>query len=247
MTRVLILLLLFVTPAMAQTFSASEIRQVQQALSDADYEPGGVDGKFSGKTATAIRQYQSDWELPETGKISADLIARLAREHEATRPSKIKAENQDCVVDNPHPMARETITFDGDCSSGKLNGQGKIVWRYMHKGQWQESIEESEYLDGKSHGKGVYTWASGDRYEGDWRDDKQHGKGVYTWANGNHYEGDWRDDKMHGKGVYTWANGDRYEGDWRDDKPHGKGVHTKTNGQRYSGTWCKGCWTNGKR
>lgn len=31
------------------------------------------------------------------------------------------------------------------------------------------------------HGKGVYTWKDGRKYEGEYINDKKHGNGVYTW------------------------------------------------------------------
>jgi hypothetical protein len=40
-----------------------------------------------------------------------------------------------------------------------------------------------------ANGKGVYTHASGARYEGEWKDDLQHGKGVEDWPDGAKYEG----------------------------------------------------------
>ena len=49
-----------------------------------------------------------------------------------------------------------------------------------------------------------------------------HGKGKFTYANGNVYEGDYHNDKRHGKGKYTLANGDVYEGNFQDDKRNGK-------------------------
>lgn len=33
-----------------------------------------------------------------------------------------------------------------------------------------------------------------------------HGKGVYTWKDGRKYEGDYFDDKKHGYGIYIWVN-----------------------------------------
>jgi hypothetical protein len=35
---------------------------------------------------------------------------------------------------------------------------------------------------------------------GEWREGTQHGKGVYTWANGDRYEGGWKDGNLHGHG-----------------------------------------------
>lgn len=34
------------------------------------------------------------------------------------------------------------------------------------------------------HGKGIYTWKDGRRYEGEYQFDKKHGYGIYIWADG---------------------------------------------------------------
>ena len=47
------------------------------------------------------------------------------------------------------------------------------------------------------------------RYEGDFIDGKKHGRGIYTVPNGNRFEGDYLDDKRHGPGIMTYANKDR--------------------------------------
>ena len=35
------------------------------------------------------------------------------------------------------------------------------------------------------HGKGLYLFSSGAKYEGEYKDDKKHGYGVFTSKNGN--------------------------------------------------------------
>ncbi len=52
------------------------------------------------------------------------------------------------------------------------------------------------------------------RYEGELRDGKRHGHGIETLASGNRYEGEYRDNKPHGWGTYTRTDGERYEGNW---------------------------------
>lgn len=69
-----------------------------------------------------------------------------------------------------------------------------------------------------------------------------HGKGIYTWKDGRKYEGDYTMDKKHGQGVYTWADGRRYDGQWQNGKQHGEGVYYDV-----SGAAKKGIWENGKR
>jgi hypothetical protein len=36
-----------------------------------------------------------------------------------------------------------------------------------------------EYLNDKKHGRGVFTWKDGRKYDGEWKEGKQNGKGRY--------------------------------------------------------------------
>ena len=65
----------------------------------------------------------------------------------------------------------------------------------------------------------------GTRYEGEKLIGKRHGKGVYYYKEGYRYEGGWTEDQMSGFGV-LWLDGDYkwYEGDWKDNNFHGNGV-----------------------
>lgn len=56
----------------------------------------------------------------------------------------------------------------------------------------------SDWLNGKRHGKGEYTWRCGDNYNGDWFAGKMQGFGTFTWANGDTYTGQWEQGKMNG-------------------------------------------------
>jgi hypothetical protein len=47
------------------------------------------------------------------------------------------------------------------------------------------------------------------RFEGDWVDGKQHGRGIYTDPDGNRFEGDFIANKRTGRGTRTYANKDR--------------------------------------
>ena len=68
------------------------------------------------------------------------------------------------------------------------------------------------------HGKGVYTWIDGRRYEGNYYKDKKHGFGIYKWVDGRIYEGMWMDGKQHGKGKYILPDGSFKIGRWADGK-----------------------------
>lgn len=56
----------------------SLIRTVQQSLDRHGYRPGAADGRLGDATAQAIRAFERDHGLAESGRISAPLVARLA-------------------------------------------------------------------------------------------------------------------------------------------------------------------------
>ena len=59
--------------------AADVIRSVQASLAKAGYKPGRVTGKLSPETMRAIRAFEADQALPETGRLSGPLVSRLAR------------------------------------------------------------------------------------------------------------------------------------------------------------------------
>ena len=64
-------------------------------------------------------------------------------------------------------------------------------------------IYQGDFVDGKSTGKGIYTWANGDKYKGDWVNGNRTGKGSFNWVSGNKYVGDFLDNMTNGKGILT--------------------------------------------
>lgn len=224
--------------AVAQSsFDTNDIRAVQQKLAGEGYEVGKIDGRLSTETEKGIQQYQEDWQLPITGKISVELIERLDRTHPATRPQWQTTENKNCDTWNSLPQPNETVTWTAECADGKTNGSGKRIWRFFKQGMPRETVYVGQLRDGKRDGQGVLVLNDGFRYEGGYRDDEWHGQGTATWANGNRYEGEWRNNKAHGQGTFAWANGDRYEGEYRDGKKHGQGVFTGAAGARFQGEY----------
>lgn len=59
--------------------AAEVIRSVQASLQKAGYRPGRATGKLTPETMRAIRAFEADQALPETGRVSAPLVSRLAR------------------------------------------------------------------------------------------------------------------------------------------------------------------------
>jgi hypothetical protein len=51
-----------------------------------------------------------------------------------------------------------------------------------------------------TNGFGVYTWSSGEKYEGFWKNGQRNGYGINYFANGAKYTGNWVNDKKNGYG-----------------------------------------------
>jgi hypothetical protein len=86
------------------------------------------------------------------------------------------------------------------------------------------SVYEGEYCGPEKHGRGVLTFANGDRYEGLFKDDRMHGKGVFVYGNGDVYRGSWAHGFRHGKGEYSVHNG---ESNIQEVYSHGKKLRGK--------------------
>lgn len=57
----------------------ASIRRVQTGLADLAYSPGEINGELTSQTRDAILSFQRDHHLPETGEVSDQLIAELAK------------------------------------------------------------------------------------------------------------------------------------------------------------------------
>jgi len=55
------------------------LRSVQQTLSGLGYDTGKADGRLGDDTQRAIREFETDNKMPETGRVSAQLVMRLAK------------------------------------------------------------------------------------------------------------------------------------------------------------------------
>merc|ERR1719384_1550583 len=64
-------------------------------------------------------------------------------------------------------------------------------------------------------------WPDGSRYDGEWLAGKRHGEGTFTFAKGGRYAGAWADDERDGRGTFYYADTSMYEGEWRKSKRHG--------------------------
>ena len=86
-------------------------------------------------------------------------------------------------------------------------------------------------------GRGTFTYADGNVYEGEWRAGEMEGRGTYTFADGAVYEGEYKAGKPEGCGTCTFASGAVYEGEWRAGEQEGRGTFTYADGEADT-VWC---------
>ncbi len=136
----------------------------------------------------------------------------------------------------PSPDSSRTLKFDNGVYEGELDFSGRMhgkgVFTYSNGDRY-----EGGYKEGAKHGKGVFTYADGRSYEGDYEDDMRCGKGIFRYTNGDVYDGEWSGNIKNGSGVFTYSNGDRYEGGYSDSLKQGHGMYYYRNGDVFEGEW----------
>lgn len=65
--------------------------------------------------------------------------------------------------------------------------------------------------------------SSSTNYVGEYCKDLREGRGKYTWANGDSYDGYWDNGEQSGRGRYHYSIDDVYEGNWANGRKNGRG------------------------
>jgi peptidoglycan hydrolase-like protein with peptidoglycan-binding domain len=74
----------------------ARVKEAQEILKDAGFEPGSIDGIIGGQTRSAIKEFQIAKSLKPTGKIDSTTLLALNREKEA--PKNLKQDDTEKVL-----------------------------------------------------------------------------------------------------------------------------------------------------
>jgi hypothetical protein len=92
---------------------------------------------------------------------------------------------------DPMTSEQESCEWTGPSRFGYASGFGTLVW-------YGQGRPVATYIGnmrhGKCHGKGVYNFACGDKYDGEWQDGLRHGYGVFIANDGSVSKGRWEKD-----------------------------------------------------
>ncbi|XP_034533940.1 alsin isoform X2 [Notolabrus celidotus] len=131
--------------------------------------------------------------------------------------------------------------YEGRWLAGKPNGRGVLKWPdgRIYTGSFKNGLEDGfgEFVATNK------TLNKNDHYQGHWKDGKMHGPGTYSYASGEVYEGSFQDGLRHGHGMLrsgklNTSSPSVFIGQWLQDKKAGYGVFDDiTKGEKYMGMW----------
>jgi peptidoglycan hydrolase-like protein with peptidoglycan-binding domain len=70
-----------------QTMTVTEIKEIQQCLTQLGYQPGPVDGKMGKNTKEALKQFQQKYNLRKTGEADKETVDKLRQEAKVPQKS----------------------------------------------------------------------------------------------------------------------------------------------------------------
>ncbi|XP_028292919.1 alsin-like isoform X2 [Gouania willdenowi] len=132
-------------------------------------------------------------------------------------------------------------TYTGNFKNGLEDGYGSCIMpnklynkNDYYQGQWKQ---------GKIHGFGKYSYASGEVYEGCFFDGQRHGYGMLSsgklvGTSSGVFIGQWAHDMKTGYGVYEdISRGEKHMGLWQEDQRQGSALVVTQCGVYYEGTF----------
>jgi len=116
--------------------SDPEVRAAQDYLAQLGYYGGPVDGINGPKTRTAVASFQTDSGLPPDGKVSRDLIARLA----GTPSTPAKREKADTARPLYEPGDAYAYT-DGAIETVLSTSETRVEWQDAKGQRWSADAD----------------------------------------------------------------------------------------------------------
>lgn len=136
----------------------SKVEELQQALKDADFYPGPVDGMMGTQTRAAIREFQKVNQLRATGKIDMATWSILTRgkeillgEQKISVPIKRLTLDSNVTVDNKGlSSAKENVVKNSELQNEVIGGYLKTKDRIK---QIQTALKKAGFYRGKIDGQ----------------------------------------------------------------------------------------------
>ena len=211
--------------------------------SEVFYSGGFRDGAYEGKGTLIINtelRYKSVNDKEAQGGIAENLITKLEGEWNAGELNGKAimgiSGKQDQCKENKCKLENYNEKYEGDVRKGSKHGLGILTKTH---GMEQERLE-GRWVDGLlDNGKAEISDSFG-KYVGEYKKFQPHGKGVYLYSDGDKYDGMWEEGARSGQGEYLYSDGSRYSGQWRKGKYNGSGEYMFAGGVKVVGVFKEG-------
>ena len=190
------------------------------------------ENQFDGKIPEQVHKYisEKEYKKPDGIEINENVFEK----------GPIKLKNNDIYKGNwnekidkegygQYYMETEQKFFEGTWVNNILI-HGRIFYQ-------NGDIYEGYIRNFNSHGKGIITLKSGDKYKGDFNEGKREGNGKYIYPDKTTYEGQFKNNKFHGHGVMKWITEETYEGEFSEGYFNNQGKLIGKNGEQYEGNF----------
>ena len=135
------------------------VKEIQEILKEAGFEPGPMDGVIGGQTRTAIKEFQKKKSLKPTGKIGSTTQLALNREKEITNSSPQPDTETDASLDRKPTTSVKDAHLEGgkDDLTKKAKVQDEVLsFRLKSKDrvkQIQSALKKANFYKGEIDGK----------------------------------------------------------------------------------------------
>jgi peptidoglycan hydrolase-like protein with peptidoglycan-binding domain len=114
-----------------------EVRAAQDYLARLGYYSGPIDGINGPKTRTAVANYQTDSGLPPDGRVSRDLIARLA----GAPSTRLQRDKVDRVAGPLYEPGDAYVYTDGQVETVLSMSENRVTWQDAEGQQWSANSD----------------------------------------------------------------------------------------------------------
>jgi len=182
---------------------------IGQIISQWDFCLGSIQSTTGGLTVVRFSN-----GMPDGSGIEYDRNGKVVRSGNFVKGNFVNAQELD---EYKYPFNPKLITSKlSECQGNQLLTWNNCISTIKSS---NGNVYVGEFVDGRMHGQGIYTYANGDKYTGESKFGKFYGIGEFVYANGTKYIGEFRDDKRNGKGAEYSSNGAVIrQGVWHNDK-----------------------------
>lgn len=116
-------------------------------------------------------------------------------------------------------------TYQGEWKNDMKHGHGAMYWLDLNEyyiGSWMNDLQDGQgehtWKEEPPEMMARIQKQMCNRYIGGFKEGMRHGKGIFYYANGAKYQGEWEKNQKHGRGLFIFEDGSIYSGPFDRDR-----------------------------